>query len=418
MLFSDITMTFKSNTFTKPSRLAALDRLGFYVKTLHFNLPHSAETFLPPLVEPETGAELSFTYTPQTEHPSTRQPKYGDVGTTEILSRQYPPLFHASTNVSAFVRAFSAFVNLTHLSISCPGYDAASRYRRSVVDYALVSLRIAVEKNCLNALDTLTISPIHPGGLMYLSPLLGFGASPKAASKWSRIRHLTVHVNTLNNLTAEREPNHLKLLQTYLHNFQTKLESFNFRWIGDKGPLPIQRTLMSSSSAVGVHPAHAKTGLNETTLRKVSRPLYFPRIKRFEIENVKASASDIGTFVESHRRTVEELNFEDIELTTGTWDDALAPLIKRSRQRIKVETAEIPIMLSPTACSPSYPMPMERVEFPHGGAAGSRKSLRLSKWLSTTKTRTPTAARKVREGLLGCEEQLKKVFRGNVFSWK
>ena len=239
-LFEDLSITFKTSTFTKPARLAALDRLGFYVKTLNFRLPHTADTFLPPLVEPETGEELSFTYTPQTEPPSLRRPKYGDEGTTEILTRQYPPLFHAATNVSAFIRGFSAFVNLSHLKISCPDYDASQRYRRSTVDFALISLRIAVERNCLNALDTLTLSPVHPSGILHLSPVLGYGATPSSARRWSRIKNLNIQAYTFpSSHRSDSQPDFHRLLQTYLANFRHNLRSFDFRWRGEKGPLPL-----------------------------------------------------------------------------------------------------------------------------------------------------------------------------------
>ncbi|KAK4935811.1 hypothetical protein LTR66_015412, partial [Elasticomyces elasticus] len=103
-LFDELDITFKASTFTKPARIAALDRIGHHVNTLNFSLPHTTETFLPPLIDPVTGEERSFTYVPQVKPPATiidkiRQPKYGDWETTDVLIKQYPPLFHAATNV-------------------------------------------------------------------------------------------------------------------------------------------------------------------------------------------------------------------------------------------------------------------------------------------------------------------------------
>ena len=417
-LFNDLSITLRTSTFTKPARLAALDRLGFYVKTLSFNLPHTADTFLPPLVDPDTGAELSFTYTPQIEAPTARRPKYGDIGTTEVLTRQYPALFHAATNVPAFIRAFSAFINLQHLRISCHGYDVSTRYRRSIVDFALISLRIAVERNCLNALDTLTLSPIHPGGLLYLSPLTSYGATPRSASRWSRIRHLIIHVDSLPTSTApvDGESDHFKLLQTYLRNFQAKLTTFRFRWNGKKGPLPVRRLAILSSST-RLRPAERHShghGQAPTRHPKVLAPLCFPSLRHFQVEDVATSAAEISAFVDAHKRTLEELNLEDVELTAGTWDDALAPLAKSARQRFSSEeTADIPIMLSPSTAAAPLPTRMERVASMND--TSGRPSLHLSRWLSSRKSK-PAAARKVREGLLGCEEQFKKVL--SALPWK
>lgn len=411
-LFNDLSITFKTSTFTKPARLAALDRLGFYVKTLRLNMPLSSDTFLPPLVDPQTGEELSFTYTPQVEPPTARRPKYGDIGTTEILTRQWPTLFHAATNVPAFIRAFSAFVNLSHLKISCPGYDQAQRFRRNIVDFALISLRIAVERNNLNALDTLTLSPIHPGGVLYLAPLLGHGATPRSAGRWARIQKLTIHANTPPSSQVRGEPDHVRLLQTYLRNFQPNLKTFRFRWVGEKSQIPVHHSIMPAS-LTSQHPSsHQGDGKDPAALRKRRgmQPLHFGKLRRAEFENIKASSSEISAFVETHKRTIGELNFEDVELADGTWEQALAPLTKMAKPRRSEDTAEIPIMLSPT----SFPMPMDRVEVAHQETNG-RKSLRMSRWLTSRNkvARAPSAARKVREGLQGCEQHLKRVFRGS-----
>ena len=140
-------------------------------------------------------------------------------------------------------------------------------------------------------------------------------------------------------------------------------------------------------------------------------PLYFPKLQHAEFENVKAAAADVKAFVLAHKRTIGELNLENVELEGGSWDDALAPLTKHARPHASDEIADIPIMLSPT----TLPAQMERLEVAHQDTNG-RKSLRLSRWLSSkNKGRSPGAARKVREGLLGCSEELRKKLRGSVF---
>ncbi|KAF2211762.1 hypothetical protein CERZMDRAFT_112457 [Cercospora zeae-maydis SCOH1-5] len=410
-LFSELRITFKTNTFTKPSKLAALDRLGFFVKKLHFNMPHTVDTFLPPLVDPESGAELSFTYTPQIQTETSRTPRYGDAGTTEILTRQYPALFHAATNVAAFIRAMSAFVNLEHLGISCPDFDASQRYRKSIVDYALISLRIAVERNSLNALDSLSMSPIHPGGLLSLSPLLGMGASPRSASRWARIRKLSIDAVHLSHTGGCHEPDQLKLLQTYLRNYQSRLETFRFRWVGQKGHLPVHRPCAQEWSPTERHPAMS----SQVSAFKRLRPLQFMKLQIIEMENISAAASDISDFLASHKATVKELRFERVDLTQGTWDDALAPMTKRSRRVPRNEVADIPIMLSPSAGTTTFGRQLGGVEVEHRDDEG-HKSIRMSKWLFS-KRKTANVPKKLRDGLLGCEEQLKKVLRGSAFPW-
>ncbi|QIW97440.1 hypothetical protein AMS68_002958 [Peltaster fructicola] len=422
-LFSDLSITFKPNTFTKPSKQAALQRLGFHVKKLTFNLPHTKETFLPPLIEPETGDELSYTYIPRIQPLAIRQPRYGDWETTEILTRQYPPLFHAATNVDAFVQAFSAFVNLSHLAVACPGYAPSMRYRRSAVDFALTSIRIAVERNCLNSLDTLTLSPVHPGAFVSLTPLLGLGATPASTRRWARIKHLNIHADNLPPDTDNAEQ--LKLLQAYLAIFKRNLKSFNFQWNSYKGPLPIHQ---SRASAQTKHPALA-------TPRPSSAPdarpkphqwqtgLYFPHLRQLEMENATASAAEISAVVALHKRTLEELNLQAIDLTDGTWEQAFAPLVKMAAksQKVTTEVAEIPIMLSPTTGA-GFPRSLERVEVVEQTATG-RRSFRASRWLGKLSQATPKtpllpsvaaglATKKMKSGIIGCENPVKRVFKG------
>lgn len=441
-LFADLSITFKTTTF-KPSRLAALHRFGYHVKTLTFNTPHTSNTFLPPLIHPDTGEELTFTYTPRLQQASPQQPKYGDWQTTDVLTRQYPPLFHAATNVDAFVQAFSAFVNLTHLKIDCNGYSISSRYRRSIVDFVLISIRIAVEKNCLNALTSLTLAPIHPGGLLYLSPLLGYGATPSSIRRWSKIEHLHVQCAALpKDSTVSQEPDQLRLLQTYLSTYRRNLQSFSFRWLDHKGPFPFSSSAASSRTAqvAPSHPAtdtgRPSTAPDPTTPKSMKRTLHhgvhFPKLKHLEIENATSNANEVALTLTQLKRTLEELDLKDVTLTTGTWSQAFEPLTKMAvKNHCLTETAEIPIMLSPETTSPAhnFPKSMDRVEIIQQTQSG-RKSFRASRWLGGKKStpttpRTPllpsaaagAASRRVKRSLHDCESQFKRAWRGAGLPW-
>lgn len=369
-LFQDLSITFKPNTFTRPARLAALDRLGYHVKHLTLKIPHTPETLLPPLIHPETGEELSFTYKPQTDA-GPSQAKYDDEDITELLAYQYPPLFHAATNVPAFIRGLSGFVNLTHLEISCPGSSPSSQSRRSIVDFALISVRIAVERNHFNALDTLTLSPMHPTGLLALSPLAGCGASPASAKRWSCIQNLSIEVPSLTPTRPQspqrQEDNPNKLLTSYLSTFQPGLVSFRFAWLGAKGPLPFHQTT-SPATPHSHHPAHHR--------RKSSDRLFFPRITSLYFENALAKASHLRKLAIQHASTLQTLELTNVDLTEGTWEEAFAPLVKpdkplpstprarpsQTRPRTPrtprteseaVEMADIPIMFTPPRSSPA-----------------------------------------------------------------
>lgn len=98
-LFESITSTFKTSTFSKPARIEALSRVGRHVKTFTFHMPHSSDTFLPPIVDPMTGEEKKFNYEPQLQNSQNcpgkdKTPKYGSWEMQDLLVKQYPPLFH------------------------------------------------------------------------------------------------------------------------------------------------------------------------------------------------------------------------------------------------------------------------------------------------------------------------------------
>ncbi|KAI9803564.1 MAG: hypothetical protein M1825_001907 [Sarcosagium campestre] len=362
MLFEELTITFRPGTFTRPARMAALERIGRHVRTLTFCMPHSQETFLAPLLDPLTGEERTFIYQPQIScHDShgllTRAPKYGSWEMTDLLVQQYGPLFHAATNVPAFIRALTAMQCITHLKISCPGQDPAQRYRRSAVDYALTSLRIAVERAPLKKLSTLSLLPIHPGGIFYLSPTSGFGASPCGVRRWSQVRKLAMHVDAWAFDDSSVRTDHLKLLREFLSTFSAQLERFFFRWRGMKGPCPF--TLDAQ------HP-FPKEGS-----RKHQRRIRFRRLRYFELANVRVAASEVCSTINRHRRTLRECDFDEVELRRGSWDDALSVLTRISgSDRWKDEQVESEVPLRDSTCGSSDG------ETPKEEYFGSREHLR------------------------------------------
>ncbi|EGC49758.1 conserved hypothetical protein [Histoplasma capsulatum var. duboisii H88] len=367
VLFKEVDVEFRNGTFTRPARMAALERIGKYIKTLNFKMPHSPETFLPPLLDPVTGEEQTFVYEPQVyaSCPAASRlsyPRYGTWEMTELLTKQYPPLFHAVTNVPSFIRAFSAMTSLRHLRVSCDGQAAGHRYRRSVVDYALISLRIAIEQAPVKSLDTLSLLPIHPGALLYLRPNMGFGASPAARKRWAQIRNLSIEMdsfpydidstttpatsttpnsipsssrsrsrsssnsssssssssnNNNNNRNinikkkTRRNPNppkdHLKLLHSYLQAFPHPSNQLTLSVGGaPQGPSPLS---LSTEPCLQPTPTEPASTLCPKRLRRTP------------------ATAQVSAFILEHRRSLAEFYFENTALRNGgTWNEALAPL--------------------------------------------------------------------------------------------
>ncbi|KAF3490603.1 uncharacterized protein GIQ15_00120 [Arthroderma uncinatum] len=352
LLFAELSVSFRSSTFTRPARMAALDRIGRHVKSLTLTIPHSPSTFLPPLLDPITGEEQTFIYTPQVYPSSSRLsgPKYGTWEMTDLLTKQYPPLFHAATNIPSFTRAFSALHALTKLTLSCPNQSAPHRYRRSVVDYALISLRCAIEHCPLPRLTSLSLLPMHPGALLYLRPTpVGIGTSPASCKRWRRITNLHIEMDSFPYADGEAT-DHVRSLNSYIQCFP-HLHRLKFRWLGARGPSPI---------SLSTEPCLARDKDQFSSARpKRLNTLKFSSLHTLEIENVHVDASQVSLFIRDHLRSLREINFDATTLRSGTWDDALAPLApspkktkpspprpsKKPAAR-EVEVMDVPLVLS------------------------------------------------------------------------
>lgn len=398
-LFDALTVTFKTSSFSKPARIDALSRIGRHVKTFTFHMPHGPETFLPPIVDPETGAEKQFIYEPQIQNPQNgpakdKTPKYGTWEMQDLLIKQYPPLFHAATNVPAFVAAFSELHNLMHLKISCPGSNHAPRHRRSAVDYALISLRIAVERAPLYSLCSLSLHPIHSGGLLYLHPMHGFGSTPSSAKRWSQIRRLSICMESIpfsspSPKIRAQSLEHLRILHAYLRTLSRGLTRLFFRWKGARGPSPLsldKEPCMLPVQEELVHPSMRGSV-------KGPRPVKFARLRYMELENAVMDSVQIADFIHKHRRTLVEFNFEDVKLREGDWDAALEPLTHIAGndrwKRTQEEVMDVPIMLSPVDCEPRIMGPLlEEVDHAIDEVSGNRdrNAHTLSRWLSKPKS--------------------------------
>jgi hypothetical protein len=336
-LFQRVHLSFTPNSFTKQSRIQALGRIGHHIEHIIFYLPHSETTFLPPLIHPQTGSEISYLYTPHTSMTSTlTRPKYGNSELGDILTQQYPPLFHASTNVPSFIHAMKNLPNLRHLTIKTPGQAPEERYRRDIVDYALISLRIAIERTPqLTKLTKLSLSGVHPAAFLYLKSEggPGFGCSPCAPKRWRQIKKLHVSVEAW-DFYGPSGPglDQLKIIDDYLRNFSDCVEKLSFTWTGGKGPCP----LALAEDALFDPPRECKKLFNEVTSPMsplpatpgVRQPMRFNRLKYMQVRNASMSESQLRRLVEGHKATVKEFDFENVVLLNGgNWDEALAPLM-------------------------------------------------------------------------------------------
>ncbi|RWA07171.1 hypothetical protein EKO27_g7934 [Xylaria grammica] len=333
-LFLRTHLTFTANSFTRQAKVQALSRIGHYIEHLTFYFPHSNATFLPPLIHPDSGREISFLYTPHTSMGSVlERPKFANEGLGEILTSQYPPLFHAASNVPSFINAMKHLVNIRHLTIKTPGQDPKERYRRDIVDYALISLRVALERAPMKKLNKLSLS-VHPSAFLYLRPVQGFGCLPSAGRRWKQIRKMHINVDSWDFYGPSPGLDNLKIIQDFLYNYSTSLEKLAFTWHGRKGPCPI---------ALAADPLFAPPRNSLKLFREVTspmsplppapprKPVVFRRLRYLAVRNATMNAAQVADLVTSHQHCVREFDFENsVLIGDGSWDEALAPLMSNN----------------------------------------------------------------------------------------
>ncbi|KAF3014027.1 hypothetical protein G7054_g12776 [Neopestalotiopsis clavispora] len=334
-LFLRTNVTFNPNTFTKQSRIQALSQIGHHIEHLTFYFPHSDATFLPPLIHPETGREISFLYTPYTSMASAMaRPKFANSELGEILTQQYPPLFHAASNVPSFINAMRNVPNVRHITIKTPGQDPKERYRRDIVDYALISFRISLERAPLPKLMKLSLSSVHPSAFTYLRHVPGFGCTPSAGRRWKQIRKLHISAEAWDFYGPSPGLDHLKIIEDYIRNFSDCLEKLTFTWLGQKGPCPI---------ALAQDPLFAPPRSSQKLFQEVTspmsplppapsrKPVKFRKLRNLSIRNATMNAPQVAELISSHQQHMREFDFENVVLINdGNWDDALAPLMDDS----------------------------------------------------------------------------------------
>ena len=216
------------------------------------------------------------------------------------------------------------------MTISCPGQDPAQRYRRDAVDYALISLRIAIERAPLARLDKLSLSHMHAAGFVYLRHMPGFGCTPSAGRRWKQIKKLNITMDSWDFQGLQPGLDHLKVLDDYIRSFSSNLEKVSFGWNGRKGPCPF--TLFTDP--LFALPRERKKLFAEVTSPMSPLPapparpaMSFPNLRYMQVRNASMSSEQVADFVFEHRHTVKEFDFENVFLINGgTWEDALAPL--------------------------------------------------------------------------------------------
>jgi hypothetical protein len=357
--FSSIDITFRARTFNKQARLVALHRIGHHIREVTFHLPRNMDTRLPPLIDPYSREQKEFVWKPGSAQSrdvgeSTKQPRYGDTEIAELPIRQYPPLFHAATNVQSFSSTMSCLTNLQHLRVSCIGEGEPMPRRAQgtdIMEIALTSLLYAVEQATFKHLDTVTLSNIWHTDIAALSSLAR-SANPSSVKRWSKVRVLDISMSLRTKSTVKNDQ--LKLLREYIRSYKG-LRRFSFRWLGARGPSPLPELALEHKNT---HPAFRDVS-------PCSSRALFPHLEYLTLSNIIISAPQMQRLMQTHKTTLQDVDLENVVLKDGNWHDALAHLNGvdvRSMTPCIMEEGDVPVMLAPSMLLPQVKLKIPEVE--------------------------------------------------------
>ncbi|KAJ5087009.1 hypothetical protein NUU61_008316 [Penicillium alfredii] len=280
LLFADITIHFCSSTLPGPSRMAFLERIGRHIEAMAFKIPHSAVTFLPPILDPVTVAPQTFIYRPRHPDAYHSSPKYGSQEMTGWLVK-HPGAHEEPAASSNQLRRPNAQPSIPP---ECRGLcldliaDGNGTGTINIIDDAFAAL---------DSSRSGALFAAEPGIWRIARFAETLVADPPFDYPHDEL--------SLRGGPTDRA-DHLKLLHAYLQSFPA---------LKNRTPSP-------------------NLDQNDRSAHK------FPKLEHLELVNATMDATQVASFIFEHRHSLQELNLEDVVLRSGTWDEALAPLTRLS----------------------------------------------------------------------------------------
>ena len=322
-VFRTLKVTFQALTF-HPERVRALGRIGHHVKIFRFVFPHSEETYMPPMLDPETKELISLVYEPSIRNGDLKgASKFGNKMMDALALNNYGIILMSALDSHQFTKCFLSMKNLRTIIISCPGIPLGEPGRRCIVDFALLSLRTAIERSRPPRLRAIHFDPVHLSGVQHLlpgefSPMRTSTNSPRV---WNQIKKLTLKISAWVPLASGQGTQleywtHMRFLHRFLENFPT-VKNLSFGWTREsRGICPLTLDAMPYMSPN----QHGGPSVI------VDRPLKFSKLHNLKLENVAVDSRAFKLFLGRHTTGFREWNLDDVYFASGTLEDALEPL--------------------------------------------------------------------------------------------
>jgi hypothetical protein len=169
------------------------------------------------------------------------------------------------------------------------------------VDYALISLRIALEKTKLPELSKLSLS-IHPSALLYFRPMLGIGPSPAGTRWWRQIRELELTIDSWDFNIPNPRLDLFKIIRDFIRFLSPNLVGVSFTWNGRPGPCPF--TLYSTS------PFTPTVGECLLLAATTKMDLVFPQLRYMQVRNCCMTKAEVLNRIYMSLKNAEKCHFD------------------------------------------------------------------------------------------------------------
>jgi len=280
---------------------------------------------MPSMLDPESRSLRSLIYEPFSRQGEKHHKRstFGSKSVDTLALHNYGIMLMAAMDAPQFSRALACMENLTRLIVSCPGTPMGEPGRRCAVDYALWSLRIAVERARLHTLRVVILDPVHLTGLQYLLPgTLAVGNVINSRQIWSQVKTLNMTISAWKEL-ANGSPTLYKTNLKFLHQFLeyfNNIEELAFCWTREaRSVCPLTLDLLPyRNPRLATKPARDSSVVN--------RRLTFPRLSKLKLENIGVDACDLRSFLSRHLTHFREWSLDDVNFVSGTLGEALKPL--------------------------------------------------------------------------------------------
>jgi len=191
-------------------------------------------------------------------------------------------------------------------------------------------------------LTKLSVCKVHIGAFGHMRPI-----NP-SLDCWTHIESVELRLYEASLRQDQTSGGQLQTIRQYIQCFEN-VKRLRFGWVGHRGPPPTAKERSDRQVAEMLMNTVPHPLYRSTKTEQHAEDITSSNLTHLSLSNVEASAAALSYLLESHALTLHDLHLDAVKLSSGTWDQALAPLVSFAKtngwQKQVQETWDVPIML-------------------------------------------------------------------------